>query len=245
MVAAVESVEKWFTRERGQQMKVLDNISFEIQEGTITCLLGPSGCGKTTLLNIVAGIETPDLGRVEFGENSGRRTLTGYVFQDPRLLPWKKVASNVSFALKGAGVPKASRQGIAEKYLQLVGLLDFKDQYPLFLSGGMRQRVGLARALAIEPRLVLMDEPFVSIDEMTATQLRAETRAICENLGQAVLFVTHNILEAAYMGDVIILFTARPARVRRVLENPIRERQWKAPEVFEYSRTLEEMLVGV
>ena len=221
---------KSFVREDGAEMRVLDGVSFEARESGITCLLGPSGCGKSTLLNAIAGLETLDQGKIEFqgadasSPNSKLETRNpklGYVFQDPRLLNWKRVEGNMIFALKGMNVPRGEWQARLDKYIDLVGLTDFRRQYPLYLSGGMRQRVGLARALAIEPEVLLMDEPFSKLDQFTARKLRQDTLAICARLGQTALLVTHDVEEAAYMGDRIVIFSGRPARIVEVVDNPL------------------------
>ncbi|MDO8700535.1 MAG: ATP-binding cassette domain-containing protein [Deltaproteobacteria bacterium] len=237
---------KFFPREDGSQMLVLDGVSFEATEHGITCLLGPSGCGKSTLLNAIAGLEKLDQGEIEFrvsnsecrvmdrknpkeisepgtrnSELPGRSPKLGYVFQDPRLLNWKRVEDNLVFAFKGMKIPRESWQALLEKYLSLVGLLSFRKQYPLYLSGGMRQRVGLARGLAIEPEILLMDEPFSKLDQLTARQLRQDTVDICARLGQTTMLVTHDVEEAAYMGDRIVIFSSRPAHIVEVVDNPL------------------------
>jgi len=220
----VEKAVKFFPREDGSYMLVLNGVSFEAKEHGITCLLGPSGCGKSTLLNVIAGLERVDQGRVEIVSNHNelgtRPPQLGYVFQDPRLLNWKRVEDNLSFALKGMAIPRAEWDGRLNKYLELVGLLEFRKQYPLYLSGGMRQRVGLARALVIEPDILLMDEPYSKLDQLTARKLREDTLEICARLKQSALLVTHDVEEAAYMGDRIVIFSARPAHIVEVVENP-------------------------
>ena len=221
----VDHAVKLFAREDGTDMLVLDGVSFDTKESGITCLLGPSGCGKSTLLNAISGLERLDQGGVEVVSNHGASaTLSprlGYVFQDPRLLNWKRVEDNLVFALKGMEVPQAEWEARIHKYLGLVGLLEFRKQYPLYLSGGMRQRVGLARGLVIEPEVLLMDEPFSKLDQFTARKLREDTLEICARLKQTALLVTHDVEEAAYMGDRIVILSARPGRVVEVLENPL------------------------
>jgi NitT/TauT family transport system ATP-binding protein len=221
----VENAVKYFPREDGTDMLVLDRVSFHSREFGITCLLGPSGCGKSTLLNIISGLESLDGGQVEVVSNHGS-SLTmaprlGYVFQDPRLLNWKRVEENLTFALKGMGIPQSEWPERLQKYLGIVGLRDFRHQYPLYLSGGMRQRVGLARGLVIEPEVLLMDEPFSKLDQLTARRLREEALQICARLNQTTVLVTHDVEEAAYMGDRIVILRARPARIVDVLENPL------------------------
>ena len=237
----VKGAEKWFRREDGQPFKVIDRLSFEARAGSVTVLIGPSGCGKSTLLNSIVGLERLDRGELIF-VNNGRaqeRPLIGYVFQSPRLLPWKTVGENISLALKGAGVAREQWATRVEQYLQLVGLEEYTNQFPLYLSGGQRQRVGLARALAIESDLVLMDEPFASVDELTARQLRQTTRRLCEQLHRTVLFVTHNLPEAAYMSDYVVTLTRRPACLDAYVTNPLPSpRRWGA-EVYNFAAQLE------
>jgi ABC-type nitrate/sulfonate/bicarbonate transport system ATPase subunit len=221
----VQNAVKYFSREDGSDMLVLDRVSFDTKEFGITCLLGPSGCGKSTLLNAISGLEGLDQGRVEVVSNgdasnhSGHRL--GYIFQDPRLLNWKRVEDNLSFALKGMKIPRSMWPERVNKYLNLVGLAEFRSQYPLYLSGGMRQRVGLARGLVIEPEVLLMDEPFSKLDQLTARRLRQETLHICARLKQTTILVTHDVEEAAYMGDRIVILKARPARIVDIFENPL------------------------
>ena len=221
----VENAVKYFPREDRSDMLVLDRVSFDTKEFGITCLLGPSGCGKSTLLNAISGLERLDQGRVQVvssrGSSQAETPRLGYVFQDPRLLNWKRVEENLAFALKGMGIPQPEWSERLQKYLGLVGLLEFRNQFPLYLSGGMRQRVGLARGLVIEPEVLLMDEPFSKLDQLTARKLREETLQICARLKQTAVLVTHDVEEAAYMGDRIVILRARPARVVDIFENPV------------------------
>ena len=237
----VQDIEKWFRREDGQPFKVIDRLSFQAREGSVTVLIGPSGCGKSTLLNSIVGLERLDRGELKFVDENRtqNRPLIGYVFQSPRLLPWKTIGDNIRLALKGAGVGPDEREERVKHYLQLVGLDEYVNQFPLYLSGGQRQRVGLARALAIESDLVLMDEPFASVDELTARQLRQTTRRLCEQLHRTVLFVTHNLAEAAYMSDFVVTLTRRPARLDAYVTNPLPvPRQW-GPEIYGFAAELE------
>lgn len=237
----LKDVEKWFHREDGSPFKIIDRLSFEARAGCVTVLIGPSGCGKSTLLNSIVGLEKLDHGELLFvnnGQNQAR-PLIGYVFQSPRLLPWKTIGENIALALKGAGVARDSCRSRVEHYLKLVGLEEYANQFPLYLSGGQRQRVGLARALAVESDLVLMDEPFASVDELTARQLRETTRGLCEQLHRTVLFVTHNLAEAAYMSDYVVTLTRRPARLDEYVTNPLpTPRRW-GPEIYNFAAQLE------
>jgi NitT/TauT family transport system ATP-binding protein len=237
----VQDIEKWFRREDGQPFKVIDRLSFRAREGSVTVLIGPSGCGKSTLLNSIVGLERLDRGELKIVDKdpTQERPLIGYVFQSPRLLPWKTIGDNIRLALKGAGVAQGQSEARVKQYLELVGLDEYVNQFPLYLSGGQRQRVGLARALAIESDLVLMDEPFASVDELTARQLRQTTRRLCEQLHRTVLFVTHNLAEAAYMSDFIVTLTRRPATLDAYVANPLpTPRQW-GPEIYGFAAELE------
>ena len=237
----LKDVEKWFRREDGSPFKIIDRLSFEARAGCVTVLIGPSGCGKSTLLNSIVGLEKLDHGELLFVNNGKNqaRPLIGYVFQSPRLLPWKTIGENIALALKGAGVARNSWRSRVEHYLKLVGLEEYANQFPLYLSGGQRQRVGLARALAVESDLVLMDEPFASVDELTARQLRETTRGLCEQLHRTVLFVTHNLAEAAYMSDYVVTLTRRPARLDEYVPNPLpTPRRW-GPEIYSFAAQLE------
>ena len=225
----VENAVKYFSREDGSDMLVLDKVSFDTKEFGITCLLGPSGCGKSTLLNAISGLERLDHGRIEVVAHNGaakdHQARLGYVFQDARLLNWKSVEDNLTFALKGMAIAPTEWPGRLQKYLDLVGLAEFRNQFPLYLSGGMRQRVGLARGLVIEPEVLLMDEPFSKLDQLTARRLREETLGICARLKQSTVMVTHDVEEAAYMGDRIVILCARPARIVEIFDNPLTPRE--------------------
>jgi len=237
----VKDAEKWFRREDGRPFKVIDRLSFEAREGCVTVLIGPSGCGKSTLLNSVVGLEQLDRGELIF-VNRGKpekRPLIGYVFQSPRLLPWKTIGENISLALRGAGVLRSEWESRVTHYLNLVGLDEYVNQFPLYLSGGQRQRVGLARALAIESDIVLMDEPFASVDELTARQLRQMTRRLCEQLHRTVLFVTHNLAEAAYMGDYVVTLTQRPATLDAYVTNPLPSPHHWGADIYKFAAELE------
>lgn len=240
----VDNAVKYFPREDGTHMLVLDKVSFDTKEFGITCLLGPSGCGKSTLLNAISGLERLDQGRVEVISNHGASKLQtprlGYVFQDPRLLNWKRVEENLTFALKGMGVPQQEWPERLQKYLNLVGLIEFRNQFPLYLSGGMRQRVGLARGLVIEPEVLLMDEPFSKLDQLTARRLREESLQICARLKQTTVMVTHDVEEAAYMGDRIVILRARPSRIVDIMENllPPGQRDVDDPQFIRFKKSL-------
>jgi NitT/TauT family transport system ATP-binding protein len=183
-------------------VRALDGIDFEMSGQTFVSMVGPSGCGKSTFLNIVSGVETPTSGSVEVTADDGRPARLGYVFQDPRLLPWRTVIANLLYVHADKG--QATRDRI-DHYLDLVGLRGFERMYPAHLSGGMQQRVGIARAFSVEPDLLLMDEPFSHLDAITARKLREELQAIWERSRKTVLFVTHDVLEAVQLSNRIII----------------------------------------
>jgi NitT/TauT family transport system ATP-binding protein len=190
------------------QLLALDKVSFSVRDGEFVCIIGASGCGKSTLLNVVAGLDQPTSGKVD---TAGRRV--GLMFQEPALFPWLTAGRNVELALRARGVPKAERQEKVAELLQTVRLTGFADKRPHELSGGMRQRVALARALAQDADVLLMDEPFGALDAMTRDLLHDELERICAERTLTVLFVTHNVREAARLGDRVIVLSSRPGRV--------------------------------
>jgi NitT/TauT family transport system ATP-binding protein len=219
----VRGVNKSFPRQRGGgELKVLNDVSFSQDAGTFICLVGPSGCGKSTLLRIIDGLIPPDSGEVLIGGERVREPSLdrGFVFQQFNLLPWRTVLGNVEFGLENKGVRKQERRRRALEVIKLVDLEGFETYYPSQLSGGMQQRVGLARAIAVEPAILLMDEPFGSVDDQTRMLLQNELLKIWEQAQKTVIFVTHDIEEALYLGDKIVVMRARPSRITRILEVP-------------------------
>lgn len=201
-------------------LEVLRGVDLAIAPGQFVSLLGPSGCGKTTLLRLVAGLEAPTDGTVMVGQGEADRISIGYVFQFPTLMPWASVAENVRLPLRMRRVPgPEARRRVAEA-LHQVQLSDFADTLPSKLSGGMAMRVSIARALVIGPRLLLMDEPFAALDEMSRFQLGEELSALQARLGFTVLFVTHSVYEAAFLADRIAVMTPRPGAVATLVDNP-------------------------
>jgi NitT/TauT family transport system ATP-binding protein len=203
---------------------VIESVSFTAEAGEFVCLLGPNGCGKTTLLRIIGGIEPASRGRVRiadrpvvFEQRHDRKV--GIVFQEDRLLPWLSLRDNVGLVLTPLGLAVAERAGIAERYLRLAGLGGFEDYYPGRVSGGMRQRAAIARALAIEPDLLLMDEPFGALDAQNRRIMQNEVRRIWRETGRTIVFVTHSIEEAVAIGTTLVMLSARPARVRETIRN--------------------------
>jgi ABC-type nitrate/sulfonate/bicarbonate transport system ATPase subunit len=206
-----QNVEKWFPTAHGR-LQALAGINLTAPGRTLTAVVGPSGCGKTTLLHIAAGLDTQYSGEVILPAGTGKRGLA-YVFQAPRLLPWLTAAQNVSFVLEERGHSHGDARAAARRTLEMVGLGGFEQRFPGQLSGGMQQRVALARALATEPDVLLMDEPFGSLDEITARRLRAELLRLHEANPHTVLFVTHNVTEAAFLADRGVVMSARPGRI--------------------------------
>ena len=202
----------------------LADVSFKVEPGQFVCLVGPSGCGKSTLLRVIAGLGGVTSGKVVvkgMPAVAARRGLaeTAFVFQDPTLMPWRDVLGNVELPMELRGLPRAERRSAAEQALELVGLEAVARAYPRELSGGMRMRVSLARALAARPRLLLMDEPFGALDEITRQHLNAELLRICAVAGWTVVFVTHNVFEAVYLSSRILVMSRQPGRL--VAEVPV------------------------
>jgi NitT/TauT family transport system ATP-binding protein len=204
----------------GGSVHALDDINLEFRRGELTSLLGPSGCGKTTLLKIIAGLLEPTAGEVEVNG----RAVTGpgpdraFVFQDFALMPWATVLRNAAFGLELRGMPRAEREERAQHYIGEVGLSGFEGAYPHELSGGMRQRVGLARALAVEAEVLLMDEPFSAVDEQTRRKFQEDLIRLREIESKTFILVTHSIEEAVYLSDRIVLLTPHPGRVADVID---------------------------
>ena len=198
----------------------IDDFDFEVRDGEIVCLLGPSGCGKTTVLRIVAGLETPTNGRVMVAGKpvSSSGSDRGMVFQEFALFPWRTARKNIEFGLEVKGVPPEKRAEVSSRYIDLVGLKGFEDSHPNELSGGMKQRVGIARALANDPAVLLMDEPFGALDAQTRNLMQKELLRIWATTKKTILFVTHSVDEAVYLADRIVIMTARPGKVREIIE---------------------------
>lgn len=205
------------------EVEALRNIDLDFPRGKLTTLLGPSGCGKTTLLKIIAGLIEPTSGEVRVNGRpvTGPGPERAFVFQDFALMPWATVMRNVAFGLELKGMGKAERQSIARKYIDEVGLAGFEDKYPHELSGGMRQRVGLARAFAVNAEVLLLDEPFSAVDEQNRRKFQEDLLRLVEKERKTFIFVTHSIEEAVYVSDRIVLLSRRPGRVSQIIEPKI------------------------
>jgi NitT/TauT family transport system ATP-binding protein len=212
----VEGIEKSFAGVTGEARRtILGGVSFAAPAGSIVCLLGPSGCGKTTLLRIIAGLEAPDRGQVTVGERpvGGPLREVGYITQEATLLPWRSVLHNVELGLEIADVPREERRKIARRHLELVELAGYDHYFPKQISGGMKQKAALARSLAIGPRVLLLDEPFAALDAQTRNSLQEVLLHVQACTHTTMVFVTHNVDEAVFLGDTVICMTAHPARV--------------------------------
>jgi len=200
-------------------VEALRNVNLAFPRGKLSTLLGPSGCGKTTLLKIIAGLIPHNAGevRVNGKKIQGPGPERAFVFQDFALMPWATVLRNVAFGLELRGVPRAQREATARRYIAEVGLSGFEASHPNQLSGGMRQRVGLARALAVDADIILMDEPFSSVDEQTRRKFQEDLLDLLRHRRKTVIFVTHSIEEAAYLSDQIALLSPRPGKVSRII----------------------------
>ncbi|TMG86518.1 MAG: ABC transporter ATP-binding protein [Betaproteobacteria bacterium] len=216
---AVEHVSKRFETSEGV-ISAVDDVSFSIAPGEFVSIIGPSGCGKSTLFNIIGGLVGDYEGRVTVGGNviHGTHPAIGMVFQEESTFPWRTVLDNVAFPLEIAGVPKQTRLERAAHFVSMVGLSGFERRFPAELSGGMRQRVALARTLTSEPRILLMDEPFASLDEQTRLLLGDRVLQIQQALRQTTLLITHNLTEAVQLSDRVLVMTYRPGRLKRTVE---------------------------
>ena len=203
-------------------LQVLGDVSFDVRQGEIVSLIGESGCGKTTLLRIIQGLVRLDSGSilVDGAAVTAPGRDRGFVFQQASLLPWRTARHNVEFGLELQGIPRAQRTQRANELLELVGLGSAAEQYPHELSGGMQQRIGLARALAIDPAIMLMDEPFSALDAQTREVLQIELLRIHEKTAKTTLFVTHDLDEAVYLSDRVVVLAAKPGRVKQVIDVP-------------------------
>ena len=239
----VRNVSKTFADGQGRMRTVLDAVSFAVEDGEFVTIIGPSGCGKSTTLNIIAGVVPPTAGVVELagravGTPTFREVRVGYVFQQPRLLNWLTVQQNLEFVLQAGDVRRADWPRRVEAALRLVGLETYRAVFPLRLSGGQQQRVAIARALSTDPEVVLMDEPFSHLDEITATRLRSELMEIWARTRKTVLFVTHDISEAVLLSDRVLVLSPQGRLMSDLAVAVPRPRTGQDDALFEMERRL-------
>ncbi|HWP34131.1 MAG TPA: ABC transporter ATP-binding protein [Thermodesulfobacteriota bacterium] len=228
----------WRIERTGEEVVALKGVTLDVAAGEFLVILGPSGCGKSTLLHLLAGLERPTSGEILAPAPDGRRKLTGTVFQEYALFPWRTVFQNVVFGPEVRGVPRAEREAVARALIELVRLKGFEHRYPHELSGGMRQRVALARALANDPAVLLFDEPLAALDAQTRKALQDELVRIWRETGKTFIYVTHSLEEAVLLGDRVVLMTARPGQVKEIvpveLPRPRRITGAREGEILEY-----------
>ena len=237
----VKDLTKHFDLADGSRIDVIGGLSFEMEEGEFLSILGPSGCGKSTLLSILAGLETLSGGEISIddkplapGENGVR---LGFVFQQPRLLNWRSVRDNIKLPLEHGALTREEQVARAQRYLELARLQGFENYFPLQISGGMQQRAAIARALTIEPEVLLMDEPFSSLDEINARKMRAELIRIWQETKKTIIFVTHDISEAVFLSNRLLVVTERPTRVFETLDIDVGyPRDYDDDRLFELSK---------
>ena len=216
----IEGVKHTYRPPRGRAVLALDDVSLDVREREFVALLGPSGCGKSTLLYLIGGFLPTEIGRILIDGKpvAGPGPDRGIVFQHFALFPWKTVRANILYGLERAGLPRDERERRAQAYIDLVGLKGFEDSYPSQLSGGMKQRTALARTLAFDPKILLMDEPFGALDAQTRSLRQAELLGIWQRTPKTVIFVTHDVQEAVYLADRVAVMSARPGRIKAVVE---------------------------
>lgn len=209
-----------------REFTAIKDIDFSVKEGEFITLVGPSGCGKSTLLDLLMGFTQPSKGRIliDGREITGPGLDRGIVFQQYALFPWKTARGNIEFGLEAKGIPRREWKEQAEYYLDLVGLKKFADRYPHELSGGMKQRIAIARSLAFNPDVLLMDEPFAALDAQTRETLQSELLRIWEKTGKTIIFITHGIDEAVYLGERVVVLTPNPGTVKSIVDIPLKHR---------------------
>jgi len=219
MKVLIDHLSKVYADRRGESTEALRDIHFDIRDNEFVVVVGPSGCGKSTLLNIIAGLLSSTSGQVIFeGAQTGSRPHTAVVFQDFALFPWRTVLKNIVYGPEERGLKWTDQLEIARKYIAMVGLQGFENKYPHQLSGGMKQRVSIARALANDPLLLLMDEPFSALDAQTRTLMQYELARIWEETHKSLLYITHNIQEAVFLGDRVLILSRRPGRILDIIK---------------------------
>lgn len=222
MYIEIKNASKSFVQ-KGERFTAFDNVSLSIAKGEFICLLGPSGCGKSTLLNAIAGFDTVTVGSITIDGAEVKKPSTEYVtiFQNYGLLPWRTVQKNVELGLENKSISKSERRETAQKYIELVNLSEFKNSHPNQLSGGMKQRVAIARALAVSPEIIFMDEPFGALDAITRMKLQDDILKISKEEHKTIIFVTHDIEEAVFLADRIIIMTPNPGKIKSIINVPL------------------------
>lgn len=217
------NISKYYENSEGNQTAVLKDINLTVSDGEFVCILGPSGCGKSTLLEIAAGLLPYTEGEILLDGKllSGTSRDVGVVFQDSSLFPWRNIRKNVEFGLEVANADKSERALMAQKAIEMVGLKGFEDKYPHQLSGGMRQRAGIARTLVNNPACILMDEPFSAVDHLTRLTLQDEVIRIWEQQKKTIIFITHDVSEAVYLSNRVVLLTPGPGRINKIFDIPL------------------------
>jgi NitT/TauT family transport system ATP-binding protein len=225
VVLSIKDLHKSFRKDDGG-LVAIEDFNLDIMDGEFVCVLGPSGCGKTTLLRIIAGLEEPTSGKIllKNKEITGPGSDRGMVFQEFGLFPWRSVRKNIEFGLEIRKIPKEERKTISDRYIDLVGLKGFETSHPNELSGGMKQRVGIARALANDPAILLMDEPFGALDAQTRNLMQKELLRIWSEMKKTVVFITHSVDEAVFVADRVVVMSARPGKIKSIFNV-----EWERP----------------
>jgi NitT/TauT family transport system ATP-binding protein len=239
-ILSIQNLKKTFPKEDGEMVAIQD-FSLDVKQGEFVCILGPSGCGKTTLLRIIAGLETSTSGEMLLNDKkiTGPGSDRGMVFQEFALLPWRNVRRNMEFGLEIKKISKDERRRISDRFIELVGLKGFENYHPYQLSGGMKQRVGIARALANDPAVLLMDEPFGALDAQTRNLMQKELLRIWQETKKTVIFITHSVDEACYLADRIVVMTTRPGMIKDIFNVTMpRPRDRASPEFAQLRKTI-------
>jgi len=234
MFIKINNVSKTYKNNKSVQLKSLDNVNLTIEKGEFICLLGPSGCGKSTLLNLIAGFDAPSTGEIFINDKEVKEPSLNYItiFQNYGLLPWRNVKKNVELGLESKKISKEERNKTADEYIELVELSKFSKHYPHQLSGGMQQRVAIARALAVDPEIIFMDEPFGALDAMTRMNMQDEISNIWEKKKKTIIFVTHDIEEAVFLADRIVIMTPGPGKIKSIINVPMSRKRDRTSEEF-------------